>query len=161
MDQDDIILTRAGYEKLKRELEMLLTEDREEVVAQLLDVRDDTEAGEEATFYDAIRSKELVDQRIAHLQGILVRATIIDDDPDPERVSPGNRVTAVDMETKESIFFDLIGSEEVAHGRSGVSIESPVGKALLNHSIGDTVEVEVPIGTVRYKIKKIEMIPDD
>ena len=115
MDQDDIILTRAGYEKLKRELEMLLTEDREEVVAQLLDVRDDTEAGEEATFYDAIRSKELVDQRIAHLQGILVRATIIDDDPDPERVSPGNRVTAVDMETKESIFFDLIGSEEVAH----------------------------------------------
>jgi transcription elongation factor GreA len=161
MAQDDIILTRAGYEKLKRELDVLMTEEREEVVEQLLDVRDDTEAGEEATFFDAVGKKAWVDQRIAHLQGVLERATIIDDDPNPDQVSPGNRVTVLDMDADEEVVFDLIGSEEVAHGRSGVSIESPVGKALLGRAIGETVAVEVPMGTVNYRISKIEMIPDD
>lgn len=159
MSEENIILTRAGYKKLELELETLLTHDSAEVAEQLADAMEDADTGEEATFYDAILSKERLQQRIAELRRILARATIIDEDPDPERVSPGNRVIVWDVAEKEEAFFDLLGSQEIAHGRQGVSIESPVGKALLGHQVGDTVEIQVPMGTVRYEIRKIELIP--
>lgn len=161
MSEEKIVLTRDGYEKLQRELETLLTEESAEVNEQLADAMEDADTGDEAAFYDAVSSKEWLRQRILELQRILARATIIEADPDPERAGPGNRVTVWDETEKEELRFDLLSSHEIAHGRQGVSTESPVGKALIGRKVGETVEVEVPMGTVRYKIRKIEMIPQE
>lgn len=159
-DHDKPILTRTGYQKLQRELEILLSEDTQEVAELLADARDD-EQGEEAVFFDIMVEKERLQERIGYLKRLLANAVVVDQDQDPDRVSPGNRVTVRDLDEDEEIVFDLIGSAEVAMGRRGVSIVSPVGKALLGHKIGERVEVEVPAGTSRYKILKIEMIPDE
>ena len=160
MAEKTYVLTRAGYDKLQRELNILVSEESEEVAQLLADVRED-EQGEEAVFFDAMIEKERLDERISYLQRVLARAEIIESDSDPDVVSVGNRVTVYDMDEKEKLDFDLLSSEEIAYGRSGVSTESPVGKALLGHKVGDKVTVDVPAGEVRYKIREIGWIPDE
>ena len=105
-------------------------------------------------------SKERLDERVSHLQNVLARAEIIDADEDPNTITPGNRVTVYDAAEKEEFTLDLLDHEEITHGRRGVSLDSPVGKALLGQKVGARVKVEVPDGLVTYKVRKIEMIPD-
>ena len=161
MANERFLLTRAGYELLERELEDLLRKSSEEMAEQLADVHDDTEFGEEATFFDVVMEKELLDQRIAHVRTVLARAEILDEDPDPTRVDPGDRITAWDFTEKQEVTFDLLGSPEVTFGREGISTESPVGLALLGRKVGDVIEVDVPDGKARYAIRKIERIPEN
>jgi transcription elongation factor GreA len=158
MSDERVVLTRSGYDSLKRELEDLLTEGSAEVNELLRDANDDTSPGEEPTFFDAVVAKERLNERVAYLKAVLARAEIIEEDEDPSRVTPGNRVTVWDMVEKEELVFDLLSSQEVshAHGRQGVSLDSPVGKALVSHQVGEVVEIAVPDGVVRYKIRKIE-----
>lgn len=162
MAEEKFVLTRIGYERLQRELDYLENMEAEEVAEQLADVHDDTEYGEEATFFDAVVTKELLDGRIAHLKMVLARAEIIDEDLNPHQVDPGDRVTVWDFVEQEEVVFDLLGSAEVTHARRrGVSIDSPVGKALLGKRVGEVVEIEVPEGKARYMIRKIDSIPED
>lgn len=160
MSDEEIILTRAGYEQLKQELESLLHDDYPVMSSRMEDAHDDNEFSDDSTFFDIMSAKNRLDERIAHLRMILARATVIEDDQDPATVSPGDRVTVLDMDYKEEIALDMLGSQEVAHGRHGVSIASPVGKALLGQKVGTKVEVKVPDGLARYKILKIAKIPN-
>ena len=89
------------------------------------------------------------------------RAEIIDADEDPDTITPGNRVTVYDTAEKEEFTMDLLDTEEITHGRRGVSLDSPVGQALLGKKVGARVKVEVPDGLVTYKVRRIEMIPDN
>lgn len=156
MASEQFLLTRAGYEQLQRELEDLL-ERAKDMAEQMADVHDDTEFGEEATYFDVMAAKERLDSRIAHTRRVLQSAQVIgEDDPDPTRVDPGEHVTVWDFTEREEITFHLLSSEEVARGLPGISIESPVGRALLGGRVGDVVEVIVPDGKARYAIRKIE-----
>lgn len=160
MAERRIKLTRQGHEKLQRELYILTNEENSKVAEMLAEAREDDQ-GEEAVFFDAMVSKERLDERVAHLQNVLARAEIIDADEDPDTITPGNRVTVYDTAEKEEFTMDLLDTEEITHGRRGVSLDSPVGQALLGKGVGDRVKVEVPDGVVTYKVRKIEMIPDD
>ena len=160
MAEKRIRLTRPGYEKLRRELDILTSEENTKVAEMLAEAREDDQ-GEEAVFFDAMISKERLDERVSHLQDVLARAEIIDADEDPSTVTPGNRVTVYDTAEKEELMMDLLDTEEITHGRRGVSLDSPVGRALLGKRVGDRVKVEVPDGTVIFKVRKIEMIPDE
>lgn len=159
MEEKKHVLTRSGYDKLQVELEKLLNLESGEVAEKLAEAREN-EASEEAVFFETMVEKERLDERIAYLKYVLANAQIVDRDDDPDHVSPGNRVTVYDKDEKEDLVFDLLGSAEVTAGRQGVSLDSPVGQALLGHAVGDTVKVDVPDGVVRYKIRKIEVIPD-
>lgn len=160
MAERRIRLTRMGHEKLQRELFILTNEENSKVAEMLAEAREDDQ-GEEAVFFDAMVSKERLDERVAHLQNVLARAEIIDADEEPDSITPGNRVTVFDTAEKEEFTLDLLDTEEITHGRRGVSLDSPVGQALLGKSAGDRVKVEVPDGVVTFKVRKIEMIPDD
>lgn len=160
MAEDKVILTRTGYERLQAELEQLSTEGREGLASQLAELRDDTAVEDEAILHDLLASQDKLEERIATIQRVLAAADIVDEDPDPQTASPGDRVIVWDFAEQDEIAFDLLGSAEVAFGRQGVSIESPVGKALLNRKIGDVVEVMVPDGKVKYAIRRFERIPE-
>jgi len=95
MAERKIQLTRQGYEKLQRELNVLTSEENSKIAEMLADAREDDQ-GEEAVFFDAMISKERLDERVAHLQNVLARARIIDADADPDTITPGNRVTVYD-----------------------------------------------------------------
>jgi len=156
MSEEKYFLTRSGYQRLERELQFLREMQAGEI-EQVAEAFDDTDFGENAAYYDAVTDKDRMAARIAHLEWVLARAQVVEGDSDPEHVTPGNRVTVWDPEEKEEIIFDIISSEEVAYGVKGISTESPVGKALLGHQVGDTVEVKVPAGVVRYQVRKIEI----
>lgn len=160
MAERRIQLTRQGFEKLQRELNILTSEENSKVAEMLADAREDDQ-GEEAVFFDAMISKERLDERVAHLQAVLARAEIIDADEDPSTITPGNRVTVYDTQEKEEFVMDLLDTEEISHGRRGVSLDSPVGRALLGKKVGNKIKVEVPDGIVTYKVRKIDMIPDE
>ena len=160
MAERRIQLTRKGYHTLQRELNVLTSEENSKVAEMLAEAREDDQ-GEEAVFFDAMISKERLDERVSHLQNVLARAEIIDADEDPDTITPGNRVTVYDTTEKEDFSLDLLDTEEITHGRRGVSLDSPVGKALLGKQVGDRVKVEVPDGLVTYKVREIEMIPDE
>ena len=155
MVDERITLTRAGYDKLTKELAQLEEMQRGEI-EQVADAFDDSDFGDNAVFYDAVFDKDRLTQRVNNLRHVLARADVIDEDPDPSRVSPGDRVTVWDMEAHEELTFRLVSGEEVTHGVRGISTDSPVGLALMDKKIGDVVTVKVPDGIVRYAIRRIE-----
>lgn len=160
MAGDRITLTRPGYERLERELHVL--EDlQEQGVENVAEAFDDSDFGDNAVFYDLVFDKDRLSERLNNLRHILSRAEIIEVDEEPDKVTPGNRVTVWDSEEGEEITFNIISPEEVSYGVRGISTESPVGHALLGHSVGDVVEIDVPDGKVRYTIRKIDLIPDE
>lgn len=145
---------------MQRELHVLTSVENTKVAEMLAEAREDDQ-GEEAVFFDAMVSKERLDERISHLQDVLARAVIVDVNEDPHTISPGNRVTVYDTVEQEEFPLDLFDTEEITHGRRGVSLDSPVGRALLGKKKGDRVKVQVPNGLVTFKVLKIEAIPDD
>ncbi len=162
MSSDDVILTRAGYKKLERELNKLLYVETPKMVERLEEVRSTANNGEEPAFTDALADQERLEERISNLRRLINSATVIEDDPDPESVSAGNRVTVRDEEYGDEVVFDVLGGHEVVHsGRRGVTLNSPVGKALLGQKVGTTVKVKVPDGTAKYTILKIEFMMDE
>ena len=155
MAGERIVLTRAGFEQLNRELKLLEEMEKGEI-EEVAEAFDDTDFGENAAFYDAVFDKDRLLARINNLRHVLARAEVVDEDPDPSRVSPGNHVTVWDVEEREELAFRIVSAEEVTHGVNGVSTESPVGKALLGRKVGDVVEVKVPDGVVSYTIRRID-----
>lgn len=159
MAEERFLLTPEGYEALKRELA------EQEVLyqQQLADFADvnysiNDPMSETGAYFDRCVSKEFTEERIGHLRLILEHAEIIGDDPDPQRVAPGDRVFAWDFKARKMRQFDLLGSREVVFVRDGVSIDSPVGQAMLGRRVGDVIEVNVPDGRARYAIHRIERI---
>lgn len=155
MAGERITLTRAGYDQLTKELAQL-EEMHQGEIEQVADSFDDSDFGDNAVFYDAVFDKDRLTARINNLRHVLARADVIDEDPDPDRVSPGDRVIVWDMEAQEELTFRLVSGEEVTHGVRGISMDSPVGQALLNKQVGDVVKVKVPDGVVSYTIRRIE-----
>ena len=162
MSQNEVILTTSGYKRLEKELNKLLHVETPKMAERLAEIRATANNGEEPAFADAIADQERLEDRISYLRRLLSSATVLESDPDPDSVSPGNRVTVRDEEYGDEVVFDILGGHEVVHGgRRGVTIDSPVGKAMLNQKVGTTVKVKVPDGTAKYTILKIERIPDD
>jgi transcription elongation factor GreA len=155
MAEERITLTRAGYERLTKELAQLEEMQRGDI-EQAADASDDMDLGDNAVFYDAVFDKDRLNERINNLKYTLARADVIDEDPDPSRVSPGDLVTVWDMDAHEELSFRLVGSEEVTYAEMGISLDSPVGQALINRQIGDVITVNVPDGVVRYTIRRVE-----
>jgi transcription elongation factor GreA len=161
MAEERFVLTRAGYEELQRELEALEAELDEEQ-AELRDFQSPIDSSdEEAAEFETRTTKEHDEERVGHLRLILEHAEVIDEDPDPHRIDPGDRVTVRDLDAHQIRQFDLLGSGEVRFGIEGVSIDSPVGQALLGRQVGDVITVDVPEGRVRYAVHKVERIPEE
>ncbi len=160
MNNDErFILTRAGYDDLTRELAVLEAQQRTDQ-QEFADVNDQTDSShEEAAYDDAEVTKGRTDDRVSQLRYVLQQAQVIDEDPDPLRANPGDRVTVWDFAAKATDQFDLVGSSEVLYGRAGVPVDSPVGQALMGHQVGDVIQVMTPDGSVRYAIRKIEPTP--
>ncbi len=160
MADERFILTKAGYEELKEELRRLEAEHRDQLAAyQEMQPFDVDPSHEEGAYVDVRDEKERTDERIGHLKLVLEHADVIgDEDPDVQRVDPGERVTVWDVMARTTRQFDLIGPEEAIAGRRGVTLDSPVGKALLGRRVGDVITVEVPDVKARYAIRKIDRI---
>ena len=158
--QKDVILTPEGLEKLKQEIEYLSGEKRREVAERIKEAREFGDISENSEYDDAKNEQMMLEARIASLEEKLRSATVIDQSElDTNVVRVGVTVDVEDASAagKKDTFM-IVGSTEADPSASPkrLSNESPVGKALLGHKKGDTVDVTLPSGKVRQlKIAKI------
>src|SRR3954454_19308457 len=156
--QKDVILTPEGLQKLKDELQTLQTEKRREVAERIKEAREFGDISENSEYVDAKNEQAMLEQRIAQLEERLRSATVIDaKDLDTDVVRVGSQVNVSDTESGKKSTFTIVGVTE-AQPPERLSNESPVGKALIGHKKGDTVEVNLPNGAKRsLKITKISV----
>lgn len=151
-----IYLTPDGFEKLKKELEHLKTKKRREISKEIGKARAHGDISENAEYDAAKDAQGLNEKRISELEDKLSRAQIIDESQmSSDEVLIGATVKMVDLATEDEEIYTLISEAEADFANNKISVTSPVGKALLGHKIGDTIEIDVPAGTLKYKITEI------
>ena len=154
----EVILTPEGYEKLKQEIDLLSTERRREVADRIRVAREFGDIAENAEYDDAKNEQAMLEHKIAQLDERLARARVIDtEDVDTSVVSVGSVVRLRDVDAKETVEYQIVGSAEANPIENKLSNESPVGKAIIGRKKGETVEVATPRGSkVKFKIMEIK-----
>lgn len=149
-------LTPKRLEELQEELNYLKTVREREVAEQIKEARSFGDLSENSEYDEAKNEQGKLYSRIAEVEAILGNYVLIEEQPVNENgVRLGSQVTVEDMETGEKETYRIVGSPEADPMNGRISEDSPFGKALLGHVVGDTVDVEAPVGILKYKI--IEM----
>lgn len=152
---DDVYLTKAGYEKIFKQLENLKKE-RLKIAGAIEEARLQGDLSENAE-YDAAKDAQAHNAAaISQVESKLAKVRIIENENIPgDKVYIGAIVTLLDRETDEKITYQMVSPEEADYEENKLSIISPVGKALMGHAEGEKLAIEVPAGTLDYKILKI------
>jgi transcription elongation factor GreA len=148
-----VLLTRDGLAKLEHELEELRTVRRSEVAERIKYAKDFGDISENAEYDEAKNEQGMLEGRILVIENMLRNAVIIEEGSESGIVSVGTTVDVKDDFGKQTL--TIVGPAEVDVAEGRISMESPVGKALLGHSVGDTVDVVSPGGSRQIKIVKI------
>ncbi|MCX7661211.1 MAG: transcription elongation factor GreA [Candidatus Omnitrophica bacterium] len=152
----EIYLTKEGYKKLLEELNYLKTVKRREISKAIEEARAHGDISENAEYESAKEAQALNEKRIAELEAKLSQAQIIEDENLPkDQVVIGSTVKLKNLDTEEEIEYTLVSELEADFEQRKISVNSPVGRKLLGHKEGEIVEVQVPVGILRYKILKI------
>ena len=154
----EVILTREGYEKLTAEIEYLQTEKRREIAERIRIAREFGDISENAEYDDAKNEQAMLEHRIATLEERLVEAHVVaEDEISTDVVSIGSTVRLKDVEGKSTVEYHIVGSAEANPEERKLSNESPVGRAIMGRKKGETIEVNVPRGTMKFKILEIKL----
>ena len=150
-------MSREGIEKVKNELKHLLKVEQPRLSKKLASAREYGDLSENAE-YDAAREEmEHTQRRIVRLQDILSRAQIFDPTGiNPDEITLLSTVELLDLKKDKKIKYTLVSPEEVDVEKERISVESPVGRALIGKKAGDMVRVEVPVGQLEYKVLSVK-----
>ena len=153
----DVILTREGYTKLRREIEQLSTTRRREVAERIKVAREFGDIAENAEYDAAKNEQAMLEARIAKLEERLASARVIEKrEISKDVVSVGSTVRLRDVDAKQTVEYRIVGSAEANPAELKLSNESPVGRAIIGHKKGETIEVSTPRGSLKYKILEIK-----
>jgi transcription elongation factor GreA len=151
-------VTQEGYDKLKAEIDDLAGRGRREIAERIKEARDFGDISENAEYDAAKNDQAMLEARIAQLEETLHDAEIVDEAQlESGVVAVGTVVHLKDQKTSKSVKYKIVGSAEADPLGGKLSIESPIGKALVGRKRNDIVKVPVPRGPQRQlKITKIE-----
>ena len=153
----EIILTKEGYQQLKREIEDLSTRRRREIADRIKLAREFGDIAENAEYDTAKNEQAMLEARIAKLEERLAHARVIEKrEISKDVVSVGSTVRLRDVDAKQTMEYRVVGSAEANPAELKLSNESPVGKAIMGRKKGETVEVATPRGALKYKILEIK-----
>lgn len=149
-------MTPEGHVALKEELARLTAVDRIQISKEIGIARDHGDLSENAEYHAAKERQGQIEARIAHLEGMISRAEVVDAaQMTGERVKFGARVTMEDIDSGEEKTYRIVGQEEADASNGSISVTSPVARALINHEVGDEVKVKAPAGVRTYEIVDI------
>lgn len=149
-------ITKKGYEALKAELERLRKVERPKVIEAIAEARSHGDLSENAEYEAAKERQGFIESRMKELERKLADARIIETAHlNSETVVFGATVVLVDLQSQEQKEYTLVGQDEADLKNGKISVQSPVGRALIGHRIGDQVEVVTPARTVEYEIRQI------
>jgi len=153
---DAIRMTREGRDKLAEELEHLETVIRPEIAHELKTAAADKDFRENAPYDVAKQHQGEVEARIRELKRIIETGEVVDV-VYSHVIDLGSKVALRDLTEDENIVYTLVGPGEIDPRHGKISIQSPVGRALSGKMVGDEVEVEVPAGTLRLRVERVDM----
>ncbi|MCI0343860.1 MAG: transcription elongation factor GreA [Chloroflexi bacterium] len=153
MNNKPTYISKEGLDRLRAELEEIVTLRRPEIAQRIHDAKEHGDLTENAEYEDAKNEQAFVEGRIAQLESMIKNASIIDETHSNDHVEIGSTVKVKGPDGSES--FTIVGSAEAKPTEGRISNESPVGRALLGRKKGESVTVSVPAGDFSYKIVAI------
>ncbi|CDZ74480.1 Transcription elongation factor GreA [Peptoniphilus sp. ING2-D1G] len=156
MVEKNVFFTAEGLEKIESEIEYLKTVRRKEVSERIKVALGYGDLSENSEYDEAKNEQAQVEERIAKLEVMLRNAKVIDENKlNKEVVNIGSKVKIKNLIDGEEDEYSIVGSAEADPLEGKISNESPVGSKLIGLKIGDTVEIEVPDGMVKYEVMDI------
>ncbi|WP_139561348.1 transcription elongation factor GreA [Limosilactobacillus reuteri] len=150
-------MTLEGKKKLEDELEEYRLKRRPEVIKRIKIARSYGDLSENSEYESAKDEQAMVESRIAQIENMLQYAEIIDnEDVDKDEVSMGRTITIQELPDEELEEYQIVGESESDPFNGKISNESPMAKGLLGHKVGEVVDVDVPNGTIKLKIIKVD-----
>ena len=157
MADPKMILTKDGLKKLQDELENLKSVRRIEVAERIKQAREFGDISENSEYDDAKNEQAFIEGRIQELEQKLRNVEVISEEKKSKSVvTMGCKVVVRDMELEENIEYTLVGTAEADPEAMRISNESPLGAAILGQKVKKVVEVQAPVGTIKYKIMEIK-----
>ena len=148
-------MSRERLEKLKEELEYLQTVREKEVAEQIKEARSFGDLSENSEYDEAKTEQGKLYSRIAEIQDLIDNADIVEMTGETGAVGHGSRVKVRDVEEDSEDEYQIVGSQEANPMEGLISSDSPFGRALLGHAVGETVTVEAPAGPMHFEILEI------
>jgi len=151
-----IIVSQEGLKKLQQELEYLKTVKRKEVALAIQKARAYGDLSENSEYDEAKNEQAEIEGKIAHLEATLENAIVLDDSElGTDKVNVGNKVTVHNIDDGEETEYKIVSTAEADPIMFLISDDSPLGKALIGQRKGDSINVETPMGIVKYTITDI------
>ena len=151
-----VMLTAEGLRQLEEELDLLKGEKRKEIAEKIKVARSYGDLSENSEYDDAKNEQAMLEARIVTIEATLKNAVIIDEEGiSNEHIHVGSKVKIENLNSGAEMIYKIVGSNESNPSEGKISDESPVGLALLGHSVGDVIEVEVPAGVIGFKVLDI------
>ena len=155
----DFLVSRPTRDKLQGELIRLKTVRRPQIAKALEEARAHGDLKENAEYDAAKQEQALLEARIRELEDKLSRVRLLEDENiTGEHVSIGCVVTLRDLKAKGQEIYTLVGEEETDFALGKISIRTPIAKGLIGKKVGETVDITVPAGQLKYEILKIEVM---
>ena len=157
MTADNIqYLTKDGYKKIQEELEYLENTAREELSKRLRAAIEQGDLSENADYISAKEDQGFLEGRIQELKAIIKNSVMIEElEVNNDEVGVGNTIVIQEENFPPEKYF-IVGPKEADPANGRISLKSPIGNALLGHSVGDNVDVKTPDGTINFKLLSIE-----
>ncbi len=150
------LITEAGLAKLQEELDYRVSVVRNEIAKEIEFARGYGDLSENAEYTEAKNKQSENETEIARLQAAIRNANVVSDDQiSTERVSVGTTVKVEDLTNGGDVTYSIVGAEEADPFEGKISNECPVGAGLVGAEVGQIIEVEVPMGVLKFRVKEI------
>lgn len=147
---------KETYEQMKAELQHMKGVERPAASAAIAEAREKGDLKENAEYDAAKEAQGMLEAKISQLEGVLATARIVDEDSiDTSKVSILTKVTVTNLNTKKKVTYQIVSEKEADLKQSKISAFSPIGKGLLGKAVGETAEIQVPAGVIKFKVENI------
>lgn len=153
---DPIYMTEEGYNNLLNEIRKLEEVDRPEVIREISEAREKGDLSENAEYSAAKEKQSVLEDKIGHLRIQLANVRILDTSKmDTSKVQILSKVTILDMKRNKEKTYTIVSDNESNQREGKIAVSTPIAKALLGKKVNDEVDIEVPAGTLRFKVLNI------
>ncbi|MBL7711509.1 MAG: transcription elongation factor GreA [Chitinophagaceae bacterium] len=151
-------VSKEALESLKEEINRMKTVGRAEIARQISEAREKGDLKENAEYDAAKEAQGLHEAKLASLEATLANARILDPkDIDTSKVSILSKVKVTNLATKKTVEYQIVSESEADLKAGKISVNSPIAKGLLGRAKGDTAEISVPNGVMKFKIEDISL----
>jgi transcription elongation factor GreA len=149
-------MTSEGLSNLEEELRQLRSTARPEVIRAIAQAREHGDLSENAEYHAARDRQSFIEGRVSELEDKIARAEVIDVSKlSGKTVKFGAKVSLIDEDTEKKLIYQIVGQDEADVKQGRLAITSPLARALIGKSVGDSVEVNTPKGEKAYEITRV------